>query len=134
MKMSEAQFKAIRERVGLSQKAVAERLGNTVDMVKKWENPKYTYQPPADACDLLAQALDAHVGSVRRQVAEIRDKADGRPIEVELVYFRSQSQHDAYTSDGMDWEVVNARTREVAVLVEQLGIGTVVFRYPENLQ
>ena len=127
MKMSEAQFKAIRERVGLSQKAVAERLGNTVDMVKKWENPKYTYQPPADACDLLAQALDAHVGSVRRQVAEIRDK-------VELVYFRSQPQHDAYTSDGMDWEVVNARTREVAVLVEQLGIGTVVFRYPENLQ
>lgn len=47
MNLSKARFRAIRDRVGLSQKALANLLGNTVDVVKKWENPRY---PPTAGC------------------------------------------------------------------------------------
>lgn len=44
-----ADFRALRNTVGIDQKTLGLMLGNTTDMVKKWESEKFTYQPPDDA-------------------------------------------------------------------------------------
>ena len=131
---SKARFRATRERIGLSQKALADMLGNTVDIVKKWENPRYV-APPEDAWRLLDRMLDAHRKAVDAAVSIIHERAkehDGRqPEEVRLLYWRSQAQYNAYGRDLGDYTVIDARAREVAVRLEMEGI-RVTFQYPED--
>ncbi|MDH7871776.1 helix-turn-helix domain-containing protein [Bifidobacterium catenulatum subsp. kashiwanohense] len=82
----------MRERVGLSQKALANMLDNTVDTVKKWENPRYR-PPPEDACELLSDMLERHEDAVDAalDIIEQRTKElDSKPKEVTLLYYRLQ--------------------------------------------
>lgn len=44
---SKAAFRAARERCGISQKMLADRFGNAVMTVKRWEKPGEA-EPPAD--------------------------------------------------------------------------------------
>ena len=130
---SKAWVRATRERVGLSQKALADRLGNTVDMVKKWENPKYS-EPPEDACRLLESCLKAHRRAVSvsvEQVETIERQTGSRPSEVTLSYFRSQRHYDEYGRDQGTYGIVNARSREIAAVLESKGYA-VQFVYPED--
>lgn len=128
---SKAEFRAVRERVGLTQRVLADRLGNTVDMVKKWENPKYV-TPPEDAWDLLDTTLEEHRRIVNEAVRHMRALTPARgtsPERVELTYYRSQTQYDELGRDDGDYNVVNARTREIAAILERDGF-SVVYRSP----
>ena len=134
MKHTKANFRVIRERVGLSQQAVATALGNQVMTVKRWENPKYPV-PPNDAWEMLEGALKVHMEAVdttvenaRRRIAEIGQK----PESFDLAYYRSQAQYDVLGRDSGDYQIVNARSREIGVRLEQLGI-PVEFHYPETV-
>ena len=131
---SKAEFKAIRERVGLSQEAIAKALGNTVMTVKRWENPRYQ-QPPEDAWGYLLVALDQHkriVDDALRAVEKtIKGHGGRKPDHVDLLYYRTQQQYDLYGRDPGSYMIVNARTREIAVRLEQLGVEA-RFHYPEE--
>ena len=133
MEHTKAQFKAIRERVGLSQEDVADALGNAVRTVKRWEDPNYQ-QPPADAWDYLEQAFDQHVEAVNKAIGtvkQIREKMGGLPDHVDMLYYKTQRQYDLYGRDTGSYMIVNARTREIAVRLELLGVET-RFHYPEE--
>lgn len=131
---SKAQFKAIRERVGLSQEAVAQALGNAVMTVKRWENPRYQ-QPPEDAWGYLFTALDQHKrivdDAVRAVEKTIKGHGGRKPDHVDLLYYRTQEQYDQYGRDEGDYMVVNARVREISVRVEALGVEPRL-HYPEE--
>lgn len=133
MEHTKAQFKAIRERVGLSQEAVADALGNVVRTVKRWEDPNYQ-QPPADAWAYLESALKQHVEAVNKAintVQQIGEKVGNLPDHVDLLFYRTQRQYDLYGRDSGNYMIVNARSREIAVRLEQLGVET-RFHYPEE--
>lgn len=134
MNLSKARFRAIRDRVGLSQKALANLLGNTVDVVKKWENPRYP-PPPQDACELLFDMLEQHEDAVDTALDIIErqiEAHDGNmPKEVSLLYYRSQAHYDLYGRDAADYSVVNARAREVGALLQAEGFD-VAYVYPDD--
>lgn len=134
MEHSKAQFKAIRERVGLSQEDVANALGNAVRTVKRWESPNYQ-QPPEDAWDYLEQALAQHTrivdDALRTVEKTIKGHGGRKPDHVDLLYYKTQQQYDLYGRDPGSYMIVNARTREIAVRLEQLGVEA-RFHYPEE--
>lgn len=134
MKKTKAQFRAIRERVGISQAALADALGNEISTVKRWENPRYV-EPPTDAWEYLLDALAAHEDAVEKSVNVVKKmikKNGGRkPQNVKILYYRTQHQYDLYGRDKGDYQIVDARAREVAVRLEQMGVG-VEFHYPED--
>lgn len=131
--ISKSWLRATRERVGLSQRELAQAMGNTTDMVKKWENPSYG-PVPQDAADYMENALGRHREAVEASVEQVEaiEKRTGRkPHEITLSYFRSQYHYDEYGRDQGTYGVVNARSREIAVILESKGYG-VRFVYPEE--
>ena len=132
MDKTKANFRAIRERVGLTQKALANTLGVTVDTVKKWENTKY-FAPPDDAWSYLIDALGRHVEAVQAsvgQVDKVIEQTGKPPREVSLPVYRSQAHYDQCGRDDGDYGVVNARSREIGALLEERGIRA-QYVYPE---
>lgn len=134
MEHTKAQFKAIRERVGLSQEDVANALNNAIRTVKRWEDPRYQ-QPPEDAWDYLENALTQHKRIVDDAVRVVEKTIKGhggrKPDHADLLYYRTQQQYDLYGRDPGSYMIVNARTREIAVRLEQLGVEA-RYHYPEE--
>ena len=131
--MSKAQFRATRERCGISQQMMADRFSNKVLTVKRWEKPGEA-EPPEDAQAYLRHMLDLHVQAVEAAldaVDEMEELNGNPPSHVDLLYYRSQAHYDRYGRDKGDFAVVNARTREIAALLETQGIEA-RFVFPED--
>lgn len=133
MTMSKAQFRATRERCGISQQMMADHFGNKVLTVKRWEKPGEA-EPPEDAQAYLRHMLDLHVqavGAALDAVDEMEELNGNPPSHVDLLYYRSQAHYDRYGRDKGDFAVVNARAREIAALLETQGIEA-RFVFPED--
>lgn len=133
MTMSKAQFRATRERCGISQQMMADHFGNKVLTVKRWEKPGEA-EPPEDAQAYLLHMLDLHVQAVEAAldaVEEMEELNGNPPSHVDLLYYRSQAHYDRYGRDRGDFAVVNARAREIAALLETQGIEA-RFVFPED--
>lgn len=133
MTMSKAQFRATRERCGISQQMMADHFGNKVLTVKRWEKPGEA-EPPEDAQAYLRHMLDLHVKAVEAAldaVDEMEELNGNPPSHVDLLYYRSQAHYDRYGRDKGDFAVVNARAREIAALLETQGIEA-RFVFPED--
>lgn len=133
MTMSKAQFRATRERCGISQQMMADHFGNKVLTVKRWEKPGEA-EPPKDAQAYLLHMLDLHVQAVEAAldaVDEMEEELGKSPSHVDLLYYRSQAHYDRFGRDKGDFSVVNARAREIAALLEAQGIEA-RFQYPED--
>lgn len=133
MTMSKAQFRATRERCGISQQMMADHFGNKVLTVKRWEKPGEA-EPPEDAQAYLRHMLDLHVQAVEAAldaVDEMEELNGNPPSHVDLLYYRSQAHYDRYGRDKGDFAVVNARAREIAALMETQGIEA-RFVFPED--
>ena len=131
--LGKAQFRAIRDRCGISQKMLADRFGNAVLTVKRWEKPGEA-EPPADAQAWLESMLTQHVEAVEAAldaVDEMTETQGHAPSHVDLLYYRSQAHYDTYGRDKGDYAIVNARSREIAAILEAQGIEA-RFRYPED--
>ena len=131
--MSKAQFRATRERCGISQQIMADHFGNKVLTVKRWEKPGEA-EPPEDAQTYLLHMLDLHVQAVEAAldaVDEMEEELGKLPSHVDLLYYRSQAHYDRFGRDKGDFSVVNARTREIAALLEAQGIEA-RFVFPED--
>lgn len=133
MTLSKAQFREIRERCGISQKMLADRFGNAVLTVKRWEKPGEA-EPPADVQAWLESMLTQHVEAVEAAldaVGEMTETQEHAPNHVDLLYYRSQAHYDTYGRDKGDYAIVNARSREIAAILEAHGIEA-RFEYPED--
>ena len=130
---SKAAFRAARERCGISQKMLADRFGNAVLTVKRWEKPGEA-EAPADVQAWLGRMLDLHIQAVEAAL----DAVDGieevqgiPPDHVDLTYYRSQAHYDKFGRDEAVYSVVNARSREIGAILQAEGY-TVRYVYPED--
>ena len=64
-------------------------------------------------------------------VDEMEEELGKLPSHVDLLYYRSQAHYDRFGRDKGDFSVVNARTREIAALLEAQGIEA-RFVFPED--
>jgi len=127
-KRSLAEFRAIRETVGMTQGMLAAELGVEPRSVRRWESPGYEgYRPPRDAWDALDAALDAQrrgVDAALGKVDEIAKERGAYPNSVRLPYWTSQEAYDEghYVDDGGDWRMANATNRLLAYALHERGI------------
>lgn len=128
-----AWLRATRERIGLSQAGLASMSHVTVDMVKKWENPKYGVRVPEDVEAIVQALLDKHRAIVADALAGVQEKCTARDgllrEDAQITYYRTQAEYDKYgrnEEDGLPdaYQIVNARSREIAVELEHRGIDT----------
>jgi transcriptional regulator with XRE-family HTH domain len=132
--LSKANFKALRERVGMSQQDVADALGVSCRTVKRWEHEADRREPPADAFNLLRERL----GTQRQMVEYMVDVCERVTRErglspsdlgVPITYYRDQAMYDRYGRDLGLFSIANANSRAVAQALEERGYA-VEFRYP----
>jgi hypothetical protein len=123
---TKADFRALRDTVGVNQKTLGLILGNTTDMVKKWESEKFTYRPPADAWALLDR-----LAQQQKEAVDAAVEAHSKAGMVTLRYYRSQPQHDQATKNREDFEVANARARSIGAALTKKGV-TVHYEYPSE--
>lgn len=133
-----AWLRATRERIGLSQAGLASMADVTVDMVKKWENPKYAVRVPEDVVAIVQAMLEKHQAIVADALAGVQEMCDGHdgllPEYTQIIYYRTQAEYDRYGKDDSDglpdsYQIVNARSRETAAHLEHRGID-VEYIYP----
>ncbi len=130
---SKAAFRAARERCGISQKMLADRFGNAVMTVKRWEKPGEA-EPPADVQAWLEHMLSQHVEAVEAAldaVDGIEEVQGNPPDHVDLTYYRSQAHYDEFGRDEAVYSVINARSREIGAILQAEGY-TVRYVYPED--
>lgn len=127
MKRTKANFKALRERVGLSQGDLAELASVTRTTVKRWERPGFN-DAPADVWQMLEDAAETQ-RELCEQVAEQAATID--LDELQLTYWRSQGQFDALGRDNGPFAVANANARAIWQTLEAMGV-EVEFAYPDD--
>lgn len=128
---SKADFKALRETLGLTQQNVADAVGVRVLAVKRWEKPGEA-EPPEDVWEYLfdmhERMLDMVTFSVGKAV-EMRDLTGAEVVA--LTYFRDQEQYDASGREPGPYGFVNAVARCTADRLYGEGFD-VEFRYPDD--
>lgn len=128
---SKATFRAMRERLGLTQQDVADIAGVRVLAVKRWEKPGEA-EPPEDVWaaleEMRGRMLHMAGFSVDKAV-ELRDETGAGSVA--LTYYRSQDQHDAVGREPGPYGYTNAVARLTADYLEAEGF-EVEFRYPDE--
>ena len=125
-KMRAAQFRAIREMLGLSQQDVADAVEVDRRSVKRWESGEYPV--PDDVAEwLMAERASADY-TVRNVVKDILS-AEVVPATVSLTYYRTQEEYDSFRRDDGPFGISNANARRVADALEAEGIAC-EFYYP----
>ena len=130
--MTKADFKALRDAIGLSQQDVADACGVRLTTVKRWERPGFP-EPPEDAWRHLNDMAMRHDRMVDDMVGVVRGMADGHgaPGVVAITYYRDQAQYDELGRDPGTFAFANAVAREVALRLADEGV-PVEFRYPDD--
>lgn len=122
---NKADFRALRELVGMSQQMLADELGVQIRSVKRWEHPNFDWQPPQDAWDVLDEAREQQIDIVNFSLAKIREierDEDAEPRTVHLTYWRSAEDYEAaHPGEGENWQMANANSRLVWHALEALG-------------
>lgn len=124
---TKAEFRALRETVGLLQGDIARELGVEERSVRRWESPDAPQFPPQDAWDVLDDALEQQrkvVSFALGKVDEIAKQQGDYPHAVELPYWSSAKDYDNHHSadDGGNWRMANANSRLVAFALHERGI------------
>lgn len=126
---TKADFRAMRESLGMTQQDVADEAGVAVRTVKRWESPDGQDAPEDVLAYLVAcrTAMDADVALYLDVVHKEADKG----ATVMVPYYRTQEDLDAVQiAQGADMPVgyVNALSRKIAERLESEGYD-VVFEY-----
>lgn len=125
MDKSKADFKALRELVGMTQGQLAEALGMDVRSVKRWEHPDTAQVPSPAAWDLLQQARTRQLEIVACAVETVKrmiEEAGAPPEFVDLTYWRDQKSYElAHPNEGF-YTMANATSRAVADVLNTTGV------------
>lgn len=110
---SKAEFRALREMVGLTHQGMADRLGVKIMSVKRWESPKYPQMAPLDAWKLLDALSFAQAQKVADAIA--RASEEGRAI---VPYWSAAATYDASAPGAEEtWTEANATSRRIAAVL-----------------
>lgn len=116
-----ADFRALRESLGLSQRNVAEAAGVQVLAVKRWESGDRTI--PAEVWHWLRtvgeESDKAVIAIVQRTFEQINGQRN--PV-VWLQYYRDQADYDSRRDDGDPYGLANANARKVASRLSRHGV------------
>ena len=129
---SKADFKCLRERVGLSQQDVASALGVNIRSVKRWEDPSFPNHAPEDAWAVLDDAMDMQCQQVSYACAVVAQQVESfgmEPVTVPITYYKDQAMYDEYGRDPGPFGQANANARAIGYELERRGID-VEYRYP----
>lgn len=115
---SKAEFRALREMVGLTHQAMADRLGVKIMSVKRWESPKYPQIAPVDAWRLLDGLSFAQGQKVADAVARASEAGSAT-----VPYWSAAATYDG-TEPGAEatWTEANATSRRVASVLLAQGV------------
>lgn len=131
--LSKAQFKALREIVGLSQGNVADALSVNIKTVKSWENPaRETYTVPEYAWDYLKKVRESQKNQVSYSLGVIAQQVENfgvEPVLVPITYYRDQAMYNEWGRDEGPVGWPNAVARQIAIELDRRGI-PYEFRYP----
>lgn len=127
---SKADFRLLRDMVGVSQMWVAKRLGVTKQTVLNWENPKEFYPPRREAWDLM-EGLWREADEKASAMVDLAVSAAGiarergiEPAPMTLSYYRSIEDYvrAGHGEDEGMWRVENAAVRLAADRLRVLGV------------
>lgn len=124
---TKADFRAARERCGISKQHAADSIGVGLQTLKRWERPGFP-DPPEDAwawldseCARFDEMLNYAVGVA----------VDSGAPSVVLTYYRSQEQFDECGRDSGYYGFANALARAVGEELSLAGLA-VEYRYPDD--
>ncbi len=122
MERTKANFRALREMVGLSQMDVANLLECGLRSVKRWEHPTQPYWAPEAAWAIVEELYRRQREAVELALdkAEQADKA-GELVDIPVVYYRDQPMMDMYGRDRGSATVVNATARAIHAALTAMG-------------
>lgn len=102
-----ADFRLMRELLGLPQEWVAKRVGVDARTVRNWESPRYFYPPKREAWDLVeglwrrADAKAAGLVEIASSAARVARERGVEPTPLMLAYWRDAAQWaKAHPEDG----------------------------------
>lgn len=139
MERTKAEFRALREMVGLTQEEMAETMSVQPRAVRRWGSEKAPeYRPPADAWRLLdhyRRLQDEVILAATDKVVAIADEMGGYPEEIVLPYWSSQADYEAHhvADDGGSWRMANATARAVAACMIDRNIAVRWVRGEDNI-
>jgi transcriptional regulator with XRE-family HTH domain len=127
---SKSEFKATRERVGITQAALASIMGVSQRSVRYWEHPISQRQPPEEAWRILDDALDRQrqvVSFALQKVDEAEETAGTKPNAVRLPYWLTEGDYVQWSTDSElgiigDWRMANANNQVLAIILEERGV------------
>lgn len=138
---SKADFRAMRDMLGLSQSDTAAYLGVSLATIKKWEDPKAFYPPRRESWISMKKLVDyaydrAHELASMAQVAnQASQEACTRSDPFLLTYWRTaEDWEQAKASEAVlpsQWKIENAAARMASFLLQMKGI-PVSFIYAET--
>lgn len=124
------EFRAIRERVGITQALLARTMGVSQRSVRYWEDPTSPRNPPEHAWHILDDALREQQRGIafalHKYDAIVRDMDDVEPSVVELPYWLSEGDYLEHSTDAAlgvagDWRMANANNLALALRLEERG-------------
>ena len=137
---TKSEFRALRERVGLTRETMANLIGVSVRSVRYWESLNSLRYPPQDAWDIIDDALEHQrniVAYTLETVAKMVHDAGEMPEYVSLPYWLCRKDYEAGSEDSKyglegDWHMANANAMVVSVLLESQGIEVKWVDYGDN--
>lgn len=135
---TKAEFRALRETLGITQQRLADDLGVRILSIKRWESPKYPQTAPAEAWELLDSLHESQGMAVDAVVRQVRELAatHSEPRSIVMPYWSSQAEYEAHhyvDEDDASWTEVNATSRRTAAVLESMGYSVRWVDGPNNL-
>lgn len=119
MERTKADFKALREIVGMSQQTLADALKVDIRSVQRWEADGNTWEPPADAWQVLDDARERQRWTVENAL-EIAEAPENAGSAVSLTYWTSQEDYER-AGHGGNYQMANANARMIAYMLNERG-------------
>ncbi len=135
MEHTKANFRALRETVGMTQAHLAKECGIDPRSVRRWEDPANSaYAPREFAWDVLIKAREAQIKAIDAAidaVEQIEEQQGAAPESVSLTYWASATQyaHAHPEEDPANWQMANANARLTAHMLDKMGF-KVEFGFP----
>lgn len=128
---SKADFRAMREGIGLTQQNVADHFGINTRTVKRWEHPDWG-EIPEDAWEYLEDMAERHDKMVEdMSAAMVACSRESGVTSLTITYYRDQQQYNEHGRDAGPVGFVNSVARDIAAECGRYGLD-ICFRYPDE--